>query len=301
MTFLMPYSMLSKGWGRDFRGLSVFDLCTGMMIPFILVTSCVVIASSSQFHAKPGTGLLDDSVKAPAGLVGQYNKLLDARLKAEVGDTYASLGPEDKAAGVNALPDADKQMAAMLVKRDAFNLAGTLAPLMGSGFSKLVFGIGVLGMGLSTIIILMLISGFVICEVFGFPHGGKEHKWGCMLASVGVLGPFIWSGGAKFWLAVPTSTFCMLLLPIAYFTFLFMMNSKKILGSDIPKGNMRAIINILMGIACIGALTAASWSIWNKPPLFKTLGIIVAVGLIIGAIITHIIIRGRTSGEQAES
>ena len=50
MTFLLPYSMLKKGWDKHFRGLAIFDLSTGLFIPFILATGCVVIASGSQFH-----------------------------------------------------------------------------------------------------------------------------------------------------------------------------------------------------------------------------------------------------------
>ncbi len=52
MTFLLPYSMLRKGWDRAFRGLAAFDLSTGLFIPFLLATSCVVIAAASQFHAE---------------------------------------------------------------------------------------------------------------------------------------------------------------------------------------------------------------------------------------------------------
>ncbi|MFG0262163.1 MAG: hypothetical protein ACF788_07220, partial [Novipirellula sp. JB048] len=52
MTFLLPYSMLARGWDRPFRGLARFDLSTGMAIPFVLVTSCVVIAAAASFHNK---------------------------------------------------------------------------------------------------------------------------------------------------------------------------------------------------------------------------------------------------------
>ncbi|GIS63544.1 MAG: hypothetical protein CM1200mP2_57690 [Planctomycetaceae bacterium] len=34
MTFLLPYSMLKRGWDRDFRGLAIFDLSVGLFIPF---------------------------------------------------------------------------------------------------------------------------------------------------------------------------------------------------------------------------------------------------------------------------
>jgi Mn2+/Fe2+ NRAMP family transporter len=293
-TFLMPYSMLNKGWNKDFRGLVIFDLSTGLAIPFIAVTSFVVIASASQFHTRPGAGLLDPEKRAPARLEGQYRSLLDGRLKAEMKGGYAGLTKEEKTARLEALPEADKKMAAMLVKRDAFNLAESLAPLMGNTFSKVIFGIGVLGMGLSTIIILMLISGFVICEIFGFPHGGKEHKWGCMLASVGVLGPFIWSGKTLFWLAVPTSVFCMMLLPIAYVTFFLMMNSKALMGGAMVRGARRAVWNVMMGLASLGALIAAGWSIWNRPPLFKWAGIIIVAALITSVFVVNALKKNRS-------
>ena len=46
MTFLFPYSILRRGWGREFTGLMRFDLGTGMLIPFTLATSFVVIAAA---------------------------------------------------------------------------------------------------------------------------------------------------------------------------------------------------------------------------------------------------------------
>ncbi len=284
MTFLLPYSMLARGWDKHFRGLAIFDLSTGMVIPFVLVTGCIVIASASQFHAKPGAGLLDGG-NAPPALVGQFNGLLDSRLSAEMGADYTSLAPEAKAEIRAALPEGDKRMAAMLVKRDAFHLSSALAPLTGSTVANAVFGLGVLGMGLSTIVILMLISGFVVCEMLGVPQGGKTHRIGAMLASVGVLGPFIWSGKTAFWLAVPTSIIGMIFLPIAYLTFLLMMNSKSLMGDQIVRGNQRLLWNLLMGVATLGALIAAGWSIWDKA---HWTGVSIAVAFIVFALAVQI-------------
>ena len=76
MTFLLPYSMLRKGWAKEHRGLASFDLSIGLFLPFFLATTCVVIASASQFHTKFDEGLLDAS-KATAltkKLEGGYNK-----------------------------------------------------------------------------------------------------------------------------------------------------------------------------------------------------------------------------------
>ena len=57
MTFLFPYTILKRRWGRPFKGFVIFDLATGMLIPFVLATSCVVIAAASQFHTQVQPGL----------------------------------------------------------------------------------------------------------------------------------------------------------------------------------------------------------------------------------------------------
>jgi hypothetical protein len=158
MTFLLPYSMLRKGWDKDFRGLAIFDLSTGLFIPFILATGCVVIASASQFHATPAPGFLGETdeqgqlIEPAKNLVGGYNQLAAERVEYEVGpEVFDRMSDIEKKRRVDALPDADKQMVAMLVKRDAFNLADTLAPLTGKGVAQYVFGIGVVGMALSAV------------------------------------------------------------------------------------------------------------------------------------------------------
>ncbi|OVE75962.1 hypothetical protein BVX97_02880, partial [bacterium E08(2017)] len=95
MTFLLPYSMLRKGWGRDFRGLAVFDLATGLVIPFTIATGCVVMATATQFHTVPAPGFLGETteqgelVQPDKSLVGPYNKLLETRM-------LAYMTPEEK-------------------------------------------------------------------------------------------------------------------------------------------------------------------------------------------------------------
>ena len=293
MTFLLPYSMLKKGWNKNYRELAIVDLAIGLFIPFMLATSCVVIASATQFHAVPAAGFLgekDESGKpiAPAkNLIGGYTKLINKRLKAELKDDFAELEKDEAKlkAAQQAVPKADKRMAAMLVRRDAFNLANSLKELTGPTVSQYVFGVGVLGMALSTIIILMLINGFVVCEIFRLPHGGMYHRAGCLMAGLsGAMGPFLWSGDAKLWLAVPTSMFAFVLLPIAYFAFLFMMNSKSLLGENRPQGMQRVIWNVLMGTATSLAAFGSLWSIKSSPYAtegFLALGIFILLALIV--------------------
>lgn len=308
MTFLLPYSMLARGWGKEFRGLATFDLSTGLLIPYLLATSCVVIAAASQFHAQPATGFLGERTEQgeliqPAGnLVGGFNGLLDARLAHERGAAYAALSPEEKAAARAALPEADRRVAAMLVKRDAFNLADSLSRLTGRTWSHIVFGIGVLGMALSTIIILMLISGFTVCEMLGIPPKGNPRRFACLISGVGILGPFIWTGKSQFWLAVPTSVFGFMLLPIAFWTFFGMMNSKKLMGEDLPKGGKRIVWNSLMLVALTYGTIGAAWNIWSRTQLMfgvpiRWIAIGVVAFIVIAALIAHFRRRGREQGQ----
>jgi len=363
MTFLLPYSMLKRGWNKKFRGLAVFDLSTGLFIPFILATGCVVIAAAAQFHHKPcvsfsqedaaiaivskstdaeftampdeqktreieailaeayednlkeeardtfpkkaatallptvndarfnGFALREDKMslltpilkKTAEGsvtpvdkkLVGGYKKQAAARVKHEMGASAydlqfgkgSKLSKEEKNAlldeRIEQLPLPDRKLAAMLVRRDALHLAQALSPLTGDVVAHYVFGIGVVGMAISSIIILMLINGFTVCEMVDRPSRGWLYRFGCMIPAVGVLGPFIWSGAAPF-LAIPTSVIGFIVIPIAYTTFALLVNQKKLLGDDMPKGLLRWLWNLLMLVGVVAVLIGSVYMAWKK-------------------------------------
>jgi len=50
MTFLFGYSLLARGWGPAHRGLARFDLVMGMLLPYAIVTSLIIIAAASTIH-----------------------------------------------------------------------------------------------------------------------------------------------------------------------------------------------------------------------------------------------------------
>ncbi len=295
MTFLLPYSMLRKGWDKYFRGLAIFDLSTGLFIPFIIATGCVVIASSSQFHAVPAAGLVAEEpggqiTGEPApNLVNPYKGLLADRVKFEIGaEAFGELqedAPEKITAMSEALPWADKRMAAMLVKRDAFNLADTLAPLTGPVIAQYLFGLGVIGMAMSAATMLMTINGLCFCELLGRPPRGWTQKIGSLMVCVGALGPFFWKDAAPY-LAVPTSVFAMVLLPIAYFAFFLLMNQKTFMGNNMPTGGKRILWNVLMALAAGAASFGSIWSLWSK---LQWLGIILLVSFIVLCIVVHLL------------
>ena len=405
MTFLLPYSMLKRGWNKDFRGLATFDLSTGLFIPFIVATGCVVIAAASQFHTKPaisfgaedtaiaviaaeapdaesiegmvaeyydgwlseedmetfakdaaavvhteinsadyaalsepadkqtrlmailneasegklrkvapelvgayrdlalkriGKEMGEDELKdeiekrafalASADVSGAHKAIIDAvgkedlkdeakdkdkteekekekkeKFDADVTRLVMDLGYGDKAKTelVAELSYADRKIAAMVVKRDSVDLAQALAPLQGETVANYVFGIGVVGMAVSSIIILMLINGFCICEMFDKPFKGALYRFGCIMPAIGIMGPFIWTQAAPY-LAIPTSVSQFIVIPIAYTTFAILLNQRKLLGDNLPGPFIRFIWNILM-LASVAAVTTVSvWMAYKK-------------------------------------
>jgi len=286
MTFLFAYSLLRKGWTKEFRGLVKFDLATGMLIPFLLATSCVVIASASQFHAKPAAGFqfADGQIVVPDNFAKPFDGMMAARAAAE---------------GVEGTPImAEQELAAMLVKRDAFQLAASLEPVTNRFFADYVFGFGVLAMTLSTVSILMLISGFVFTEMLGLPSGGWAHRMGTLVAGIGgAFGPFVWSKAA-FYLVVPTSVFGFTLLPLAYLTFFLLMNQKSLLGADTPSGWRRLVWNLLMFISASVATVGSIYMV-NIKAGGKGIAAIVVFGLV--AVLVHFNRKNSTKYDQGDS
>ena len=300
MTFFMPFVLLRRKWGREHRGLAKFDLWTALLIPYIVATSCVVIAAGTRFNGKPESAY-DNEGQIHANLQKGYLDLATSRAQLEwEPNEYNDLAPVQQEAILEALPEADRQLAAMLVKRDAFNLAESLESLFESkAFSHYVFGIGVLGMALSTIIILMTINGHAVCEVLGKPHSGSTFLGGALIAGLGVLGPFFWQDAA-FWLAVPTSILGFTLIPVAYLSFFLLMNNLQVLGRERPEGTARFIWNLFMILALVVMGTAAIYVAWNKSWGLVPFGKIALIGFGVLMIIGHFNLKNKKLFKKVE-
>ena len=160
MTFLLPYSMLARGWDRTFRGLARWDLITGMAIPFVLVTSCIVIASASAFHGKADEQILssDPAVVQESPFFGGLSTpiqkriasedMKDSEVAAKLAKVNAmSTSAEDKAllkkqkkakadatrkllaAYISKMPENERKLALATVKPNSKMLALSLEPL----------------------------------------------------------------------------------------------------------------------------------------------------------------------------
>ena len=150
------------------------------------------------------------------------------------------------------------QLAVMMIQRDAGALAGSLENVTGSKtIAQYVFGIGVLGMAISTIIILMLINGFTFTEALGVKNSGPMHRVGSYLPGItGSLGfLLLWANPdfPNFWLTIPTGQIGMILLPVAYISFFLLMNNTKLMGENKLKGGKAIAANVVMVAAIIAA------------------------------------------------
>ncbi|MDX8415626.1 hypothetical protein [Intestinicryptomonas porci] len=333
MTFLFPYSMLKKGWDKDFRGLAIFNLCSSLFIPFLLATSCIVIAAASQFHAKPVDGLVDaawstnqvqgeivksvpmayvdnsgkyqnyikelvpngakviyltlqkDKALPPENLVAPYLNLLEKSMISQGNNALGFLPISAKLALMQNQNKVEKQVVSMLVKRDAMNLASTLAPLVGDKVAKYIFGLGVFGMAMNATLMNMLICGLCFAEIFG-KFGNR--KWEIIGSSLVFFSACVslFLAGAKMWLVIYAGVITMVLLPVASGSFLAILNSKNILKDAAPRGLSRVAWNALLGMTLLCTSIASLYVLHSKigiagPIAFFTFMAVVVINYIL--------------------
>ena len=284
MTFLMPFILLGRKWNRSFRGFAICDLCIALIIPFVLVTGCIVIAAASQFHTKTWEGVSFAESGTPTLVEGYSESTFEDLQKALA--TRTEVYPEIPS-GIE-----EARIASMLLPRTNRELAASLQGLFGSSvMSQKVFGLGVLAMALTTISILMLVTEFALKEAFRNTRISEAHKFGMILAATGVLWPVLWSGSSKAYLAITVGTFGYSLLPLALFSFIFMMNSKRLLGDQMPRGRSRVIWNTLMGIALVVSGSASIWTAWHVDlfgfPIGKIFILVLMTAIVSGHLRLH--------------
>ncbi|MCA8972774.1 MAG: divalent metal cation transporter, partial [Planctomycetes bacterium] len=75
MVFLYPYTLLARGWGKAHRRLAIHDLLFGMLVPYVLATSLMIIATATTLHVSSfevGKSLSPlAAAKALEGIAGQ--------------------------------------------------------------------------------------------------------------------------------------------------------------------------------------------------------------------------------------
>ena len=84
MTFVYGYTLLSRGWGKDDRQLSRYDIVLGLVIPYLLVTTLISVAAAGLLYVDPTA---DEVVK---------ENVLKSRISAQqAGHMFAAAGLGD--------------------------------------------------------------------------------------------------------------------------------------------------------------------------------------------------------------
>ncbi|MBK5215117.1 MAG: divalent metal cation transporter [Flavobacteriaceae bacterium] len=133
--------------------------------------------------------------------------------------------------------------------------------------SRLIFGLGIIGMALNAIILHMLVCGFAACEIFGIEPRGWKYKLATLIPAPGLLGVILWSKMGT-WIAIPTSAISLIMLPVAYIGFFLLNNSEKYLGEDKPKGKTRFWWNTAMIIAILATLASVIYYLVTVVPTY---------------------------------
>lgn len=310
MTFLLPYSMLARGWDKTFRGLARWDLITGMAIPFVIVTSCIVITTAYGFHGQADEKLLDSdaAVVVESPFFGTVAKGVEKRMNEagtedeqlalksfnlEPEETRAASKKEYLAKVISRMSEEERKLAVALAKPNSDQLARSLEPLLGEQNSKLVFGIGAFAMAFSTIVVLMMINGFAFGEVFGnYQHVGWRVLGALAAVAVGLCWVELWQGESKTYLGIVAGTFAIILLPIAYLAFLLMMNNRDLMQDEKPRGIRMLVWNVLMVFSLAIVSVAAYTSLASK--LSQSTGPLVLGGVVTFALLTLIGFSAKT-------
>ncbi|NQU22939.1 MAG: divalent metal cation transporter, partial [Candidatus Nealsonbacteria bacterium] len=166
------------------------------------------------------------------------------------------------------LEPAECVLADLLQPRDAGDFdvgdfAAVLEPAVGGAAGPLL-AVGVLAIVLLGVTLLTITAGWVICEMLGIASQGWPYRAGCLIAAVGVAGPFLCTEGPVFQIVVPASIFSLILLPLASATAMMMINCESLLGDRMPRGVRRVAWNVGLGMAVAASTVFSLLLIWLK-------------------------------------
>ncbi len=85
MVFLYPYSLRARGWKREQSELARFDLLFGMVIPYAVATSLLVIATANTLHASGAAVDQKAAIATTARVLGDVIGPISGRLLFDLG------------------------------------------------------------------------------------------------------------------------------------------------------------------------------------------------------------------------
>ena len=288
LLFGLPLLLLGRSWQREHNEFAKFNLFSGMFIPFLLCSSCLTLLSAvahQRLIDEPIESIEKNSLFVEKESSSQVRDLLALRVSNEIGELeYNTLAPFQQEEKINALSVADQRLAKLVISS---NIKEWILSFSYGGNESLKYflGVSVILISISTIVVLMVLNGHLVCEVLGKPHKGAPFQSGSLLLALASVGPFVLSNQDT-WVADPTYFISLAILPFALLSFLVMLNSRDILGRECPKGLTGLLLNTGAALSFTVLGASSTYLAWNHKwagfPVGQALVIFIGVVLLIG-------------------
>jgi hypothetical protein len=277
--FALPLLLLNRNWRRVHVGFAKFNLFTTAFIPFAITTTCLSLLSVIAFQQEYAAGTYDEIHNN-----SDVQDLLNRRIASDIGlENFQALAPFQQGEKIQSLTAEEKQLATLVVGRSFNQWIHSLTQVGGDSLMYLL-GCMVFVISLSTIVVLMIINGHLLCEILGKPHKGAAFQSGSLLLALASIGPFVWSGQNN-WISDPTYFVSLAILPFALLSFFLLLNNSDIMGRERPRGIAGGLLNVgtLASFLFIGS--SALYLVWNQSwkeyPIGKALLVIIGILLLI--------------------
>ncbi len=287
LLFALPLMLLGRGWKRRHNGFAKFNLFWGLFIPFLLCSSCLTILATLGFQGQINhISIPDDALEMQVEEFSSDLKtnILSDRVIYEIGDEkFSSLAPFQQENLIRNLSTTDHTLSHFLLPFSVNQWVESLSK--DNPTIKYLLGIAVLLISFSTILILMILNGHLVCEVLNKPHRGAPFQTGSLILALASVGPFVLSDQNN-WVADPTYFLSLAILPYALLSFLLMLNSREILGRECPKGLSGWFINIGACLSFIFLGTSSFYLAWHQKwadfPIGQIMVVIIGILILVG-------------------
>ena len=287
LLFALPLLLLGRGWRRRHNQFAKFNLFFGLLLPFVLCSSCLTILSAVA-HQKMLQSFTDDSKDVSVSTEihqDSVHHLLRERITLEIGKgNFDKLPPFQQEELVASLPQAELHLAQVVTPTDTKKWIHLLSRSNNHSVQYLL-GLTVLLLSFSTIVVLMVLNGHLVCEIMGKPHKGAPFQSGSLLLAITSVGPFVWSNQDG-WVADPSYFLSLAILPYVLLSFLLMLNSKEMLGRQRPQGIKGMAINLGASLSFLFLGSSSFYLVWNHNwgnlPVGQALVTLIGVLVLIG-------------------
>jgi len=280
LLFAFPLLILGRGWERGHKGFASFNLWTSLFVPFFVFSTSIVLLSSLAFHGQIESDPADT-------ISAKQRHILEERLAHDIGPLeFDKLAPFQVDAQIAQLSPSEIQLSNLLSGQSVEGMISRLSSISSQPeLIQTLLSLIVLFVSFSTILVLMMINGHLVCEVLGKPHKGASFQSGSLLLALSSVGPFIWAEQGQ-WVADPTYFISLAMLPFALLSIFLILNNREILGRERPRGfsGWMLICGSALAVLILGA--SSLFTAWNHSvlgvPVGKLLVVLIGILLLIG-------------------